>query len=153
MPRAWVQKAARWGTGCVPSRLCVRWVVHSTLLFKTWQLSIACNQRSFAVEPSNSLVKYQTVIRLVQTSLKLDGVSFRMWLDELESKDLTCFVVFNVAIGLDPPSFEVSENRIQPFCHVQGKQIWIKYEPQPQPMNQPWPESLEEKSESKIKKN
>lgn len=58
------------------------------------------------------------LIWLVQTSLKLDGVSFRMWLDERESRDLTCFVVFNVTIGLDPPSSEVSESRIQPFCHA-----------------------------------
>lgn len=87
-------------------------------MFKTWQRDVACNQRSFAVEPSNTLVKYQTVIQLVQTSLKLDGVLFRMWLDEPESKDLTCFVVFNVTIGLDLPSSEVSENRIEPFCHA-----------------------------------
>lgn len=100
-----VQKAAQWWTGCVPSRLCVKWVAHSSLLFKTWQLGVACNQRSFAVEPSNSLVKYQTVIWLVQTSLKLDVVSFRMWLDELESKDLTCFVCFNATIWLYLPFF------------------------------------------------
>lgn len=63
------------------------------------------------------------MILLVQTSLGLDGVSFGMWLDEAESSDRTWFVVFN------SPSFEVSESRIQPFCHAEDKQIGVKQEP------------------------
>lgn len=70
--------------------------LYTAVLFKTWRLGIACDERSFAVEPSNRLVKYQTMICLVQTLLKMDGVLFRMWLDEPESNDLTCFVVFNM---------------------------------------------------------
>lgn len=69
------------------------------------------------------------MILLVQTSLGLDGVSFGMWLDEAESSDRAWFVVFNVTIGLDSPSFEVSESRIQPFCHAEDKQIGVKQEP------------------------
>lgn len=69
------------------------------------------------------------MILLVQTSLGLDGVSFGMWLDEAESSDRTWFVVFNVTIGLDSPSFEVGESRIQPFCHAEDKQIGVKQEP------------------------
>lgn len=75
---------------------CVRWVVHSIPLFKTWQLGGAHSRRSITVEPSNGLVKYQTLIWLVQTSLKLDGVSFWKKLGEPESKDLTCFVVSEI---------------------------------------------------------
>lgn len=53
-------------------------VTQSPLLFKTWQPSPACNQRGFG--PSNSWVKYQAVIWLVQTLLGLDGLLFGMWL-------------------------------------------------------------------------
>lgn len=67
-------------------------VIPSPLLLKTWQPSSARSQRSFAVEPSNSLVKYQAVIRLVQTLLRLGWPLVWDVADEPESKDLTCFV-------------------------------------------------------------
>lgn len=52
-----------------------------------------------------------------------------MWPGGPESKDIMWFVVFNVTVGLDIPSFEVGENRIQHFCHTKDKQVGMKPEP------------------------